>query len=403
MKRRWLTVALFACLLGIVCSSLSLRGYLQVQKNGVAVESFCAVNDYINCDIVEASSYAHINGVPVAGVGLIYYIFILIFAAVSRFSKGFKRPTIAFAWWTTIPSIFSVIYFAYISLFVLHALCLTCIGMYLANLILFISLYLAMGIPFSESFSFLWGYWVTLVTRKKKGIDFLPKFGMHLLAMIIIFGIGMVFVSSAGSTIKRLTPTDIETYLDRFYRQSKYDLQFDKDTTPMWGRKGAPITIVEFSDFRCPYCRTAAFTIKPFLTEYKNDIAYYFLNYPLDSECNHYMQHQMHPGACLGAKGAICAEEGGQFWKYHDELFRTTNRIDDRLVLRLAKRAGLNEEEFKKCLSSPETELKLKNDIETARRIYITGTPSVYINDRNVTLWRSPDILRAIVKKELKK
>lgn len=401
MKRRWLTVALIACVIGAVCAFISLDRYLEIQKSGVAEASFCSVSDFIDCDIVEASSYASINGLPVAGIGFVYYIFMFLFVFVGRFFKGFKMPTVAFVWWASVLSIIYTIYMAYISMSVLNVICLTCAGMYVANLLLFVSLYLAMGMPLKECVSFIWGYWATIITNKKRGIDFMPKFWTHLLSAVIIFGIGMIFITSAAKNIGSPNQEEIAGYVGRHFRQSKYDLKFDKNNTPMWGTKGAPVTIVEFSDFECPYCKIAAFRVKPFLVEFKKDVAFYFLNYPLDSTCNHYMQHQMHPGACLAAKAVICANAEGKFWEYHNALFRNKGRIDDELIKKITRNLKLSEAAFNECLADPATERKLQDDIEAARRIYVSGTPSVFINDRNLKAWKSPEILRAVVENEL--
>lgn len=403
MKRRWLTVAMIASIFGAVCSVVSLQNYLRIHEGGVVAEdSFCSISESINCDVVEASSYASVGNIPIAGLGLIYYILILVFSAVARFSRGFKKPTVAFAWWSSILAVLYSILLAYISLVVMRTVCITCLGMYSANFILFISLFLAMRIPPSEWFSFLWGYWLTILARKKRGIDFMPKFGAHLLAFIIVFGIGLVFISSATGKIKRMSDAEIANYVDHFYKQSKYDIKFDKAGTSVWGVEGAPVTIVEFSDYRCPFCRISAFLIKPFLAEYKNNVAYYFVNYPLDSTCNHYMQQQMHPGACLGAKAGICAEKFGKYWEYHDEMFKSTEQITMLLVMDIVKKLGIDGEKFAICLNSAETERKLRDDIEASRRIYITGTPTVFVNDRRLKSWKNPEVLRDIVSREIK-
>lgn len=402
MKRKWLTVAIISCVIGIICASESLRNFYRIFKSGVvAGDSFCAISDFVNCDVVEASSYSNFNGIPIAGLGLIYYILILIFISWARFSRGFKKPTVAFAWWSTIPAVLYSIVLLYISVFILHALCLTCIGMYLVNVALFISLYLAMRIPINESLSFFWGYWLTILARRRKGIDFMPKFFIHLLASIIIFAIGLVFISSASSNIDTLSDAQLSDYLNDFYRQSRYDIKFDKDSASMWGTKNAPVTVVEFSDYRCPFCKLAAFTIKPFLVEYRDDVAYYFLNYPLDSTCNHYMQHQMHPGACLAAKGGICADKLGKFWEYHDTMFKSDEQIDVKLLEKIAKKLNLNKKILMNCVRSAETDRKLKREIESARRIFITGTPSIFINNRHLKFWRNPAMLREVVKREI--
>lgn len=403
MKRRWLTLTIIACVLGISCSVLSIHNYIRIhQGSGVFKESFCAVSSRVNCDVVEASSYASINGFPIAGFGLAYYILILMFSLYAKFSRGFKKPTVAFAWWSTILALFYSIALAYVSAFVLRTLCLTCLGMYIANILLFISLYFAMGLHVKEVFSFGWGYWVNFFTGKKEGIDFKTQFGIHFFASVIVFIITFLAVMAVMKNVKALSSTEIEQYVNRFYNESKVQVNFNKENTPLWGNKNAPVTIVEYSDFRCPVCRKSAFAIKPFLAEFKDSVQYYFINFPLDSSCNHYMQHQMHPGACLGAKAAICADKQGKFWEFHDEIFRTTGKINLNLINSISDSIKLNEPELIKCINSVSTERKLKQDIEASRSIFITHTPTIIVNGRRLAFWQNPDILRSIVKKEIK-
>lgn len=401
MKRSWLTVAMIMCVLGGVCAGISLHNYFKIQRAGIVEGSFCSITEYINCDVIEASSYSAVKGVPIAGLGLTYYIILLIFLAVARFSKGFNRSIVAFSWWMTCFSILYSLFLFYVAAMVIHALCLTCIGMYIANIMLFVSLYLAMEIPLNQAPQFLWGYWWTVITRRKTGIDFMPKFGSRLLAAAVMFAIGLLFVSSAASTIKKPGAVEIADYVNNFYRQSKYDIKFDKENSPVWGAKGAPVMITEFSDFMCPFCKLAAFSIRPYLAEYKGKVVYYFLNYPLDSNCNHYMEHQMHNGACVAAKASICANELGKFWEYHDHLFKSKGQITMQYVVGLARKLKIDEGAFVECMDSVEAEKKLQDDIEAARRIYVTGTPSVFLNDRQLKFWRSPDVLRTIVDKEI--
>lgn len=401
MKKKWLNIALLAALLGLVCAGISLKSYFRVQTSGMLEESFCSINETFNCDAVEASSYAAIAGIPIAGLGLIYYIFILGMTAYARFGRGHTYPALTFTWWTTWPAVAFAMFLMYISGWVLNTICLTCVGMYIANFLLFITLFVAMGVPLKQFFSFFFGYWFTVFTGKKKNIDFSPRFWMYLLAVVVVFGIGLIFVSSAAAKIERPTKIEMQEYLDRHFRQSKYDIKINESEVPVWGKRGAPITIIEFSDFKCPFCKVAAFSLKPFLSEYKKDIAFYFVNYPLDNECNHYMENQMHPGACTAARAAICSNTFGKFWEYHDLLFRKKGDYTIESVSALAKSIGIPEQEFVECVNSGETDRRLMDDIESARKIYITGTPSVFVNNRQLKVWRSPDILRAVIEKEL--
>lgn len=402
MRRTWLWVASVAAILGIIFAAVSLNNYVRIHEGGsVADKSFCSVSEFINCDVVEASSYASFKGIPVASFGLAYYLLILIFSTTALFSKNFKRSAVAFAWWTTFPAVAYSIALAYISFNLLKTLCLTCFGMYIANIALFLSLFLALNVPRPEIFKFIWGYWGSVITRRKIGIDFAPKFVSHLMLTVVVFSVGYLLISSTFGNVKRPGEVDASENVENFYKQSEYDIRVDKDKSAMWGKKNAPVTIVEFSDFRCPYCKMAAFGVKPFLVEYKKYISYYFINYPLDSSCNHYMQQQMHPGACLAAKGAICARRQHKFWKYHDEMFRSEERLTLQFVTDIAKKIGLVEEEFTWCINSSETERQLQDEIEMARKAYITATPTIFVNNRHLKYWSNKEVLREVIEREI--
>ncbi len=140
---------------------------------------------------------------------------------------------------------------------------------------------------------------------------------------------------------------------------------------PTIGPKDAPITIIEFTDFQCPFCRRASDTIDQLLKVYPGKIRLVFKNLPLSS---------IHKESLAAAKAAMAAHKQGMFWPYHDMLFDNASDLNSKLYLRLAKLLKLDIEKFKKDMNSEEVANEVQTDIETARKFGINATPVFVIN-----------------------
>lgn len=389
MRKRWLTAAFIASMLGLVAAGISISEYIHIQKAGLEQNSFCTINEVINCDVINASSYATLFGIPAAAWGFLFYLVVAVYALFIRASKTEKQGALSFLTALTLVGFVWSLRMAYVAWFVLHAVCLICISMYVIDIFLLVAILAAGRIGIKD--------------RIKN--TFSKKIISSALAAVIIFGIGYVF---ALSSVKDLSPTlsdaDIETVVAAHFRQSLYDIKpEDIAKAPVWGNKDARITMVEFSDFQCPFCRVAAFNIVPYLNEFKNDVKFVFVNYPLDNSCNKYMQGPMHQNACLAARAGICATGKGKFWEYHADVFKNQNKISREMLLGLGDKYGLEKGWMDTCIDSPETVKHLEAEIELAHHIYLNATPSIFLNRRNLMHWRSPDILRKVIREELKR
>jgi protein-disulfide isomerase/uncharacterized membrane protein len=170
---------------------------------------------------------------------------------------------------------------------------------------------------------------------------------------------------------------------ENFERQPKVEL--DLGGVPVKGPKEAPIQVVEFSDFLCPFCRNLAGAFGGFMPQSQGRVAVFFKHYPLDQACNPVMTRTVHDGACELALGGVCAEEQGKFWEYHDRIFSQppTNPSNDDVV-RLAGEAGLDGEAMRQCLTSPGARAKLDRDIAEGKRLQVNATPTVFVNGKRL-------------------
>lgn len=188
------------------------------------------------------------------------------------------------------------------------------------------------------------------------------------------------------------TLDDPEKYQD--YQMAKAQEEFERqevnelelDGIPFKGPANAPVSVVEFSDFLCPYCRNLAGAFANYMPQSGGNVAIYFKNYPLDQACNPALSRTVHDGACELALGAICAHEQGKFWPYHDRVFsQPPHEPTYEDVIGIATAAGLNGDQMRDCLDSSAARDELTAQIEEAQRLEIRSTPTVFINGKRLT------------------
>ena len=145
---------------------------------------------------------------------------------------------------------------------------------------------------------------------------------------------------------------------------------FDLAGRPTKGKADAKVTIVEFSDFECPFCSRAVEGVEKLVEAYPNDVKVVFMHFPLS----------MHPRALPAAIASQCANVQGKFWTFHDELFENQREMSDEKLQAYAEKTGLDVDKFKKCVADPATEAFVKKDMEQGNEAGVQGTPSFFIN-----------------------
>ena len=152
-------------------------------------------------------------------------------------------------------------------------------------------------------------------------------------------------------------------------------VQVDSDKGFVLGPKDAPVAIVEFSDFQCPFCRTAVATLKQLMAEYKEKVKLVFRDFPLAD---------IHPLAPKTHEAARCAAEQGKFWEYHDLLFERAPNLAPAELKQYAGELKLDGASFAKCLDSGKYRQAVAGDVAEGARLGASGTPTFFINGRIV-------------------
>jgi protein-disulfide isomerase len=148
----------------------------------------------------------------------------------------------------------------------------------------------------------------------------------------------------------------------------------DTAGAPLKGSPSAPVTIVEFSDFQCPYCREATQTLKRLEQQYGNKVRVVFRDFPLP----------MHKDAPKASEAAACANEQGQFWPMHDKLFENQSSLQVPDLKRRAADIGLNTSRFDDCLDSGKYAGEWQRNRAIGQRYGVSATPTFFINGRMV-------------------
>lgn len=168
-----------------------------------------------------------------------------------------------------------------------------------------------------------------------------------------------------------------------FESEAVHDLALE--SIPFKGPADAPIKVVEYSDFMCPYCRNLAGAFSNYMTQSSGGVAIYYKNFPLDQACNPALSRTIHDGACELALGAVCAQRQDKFWPYHDRVFASPPpgpTVDT--VVTIAVAAGLDGAAMRSCLDSAEAKAALTAQIDEARGLSVSSTPTVYINGKKL-------------------
>lgn len=164
-------------------------------------------------------------------------------------------------------------------------------------------------------------------------------------------------------------------------------------TGPSKGPKTAPIEMIEFSDFQCPFCLRANPTVTQVLNTYGDRIHFVYRHYPLPN----------HPNAHPAAEAAACAAEQGKFWQYHDALFANPSKLGATDLKQHAADLGLDAAAFNSCVDTHKTRALVDADQQAGEEAGVSGTPAFFVNGRMISGAQPFDVFKKLIDEELQK
>jgi len=161
---------------------------------------------------------------------------------------------------------------------------------------------------------------------------------------------------------------------------------------PARGKSTAPVTIVEFGDFQCPFCRATEFTLRTVLSKHPDDVRLVFRNMPLQS---------VHPNATIAARAGVCADRQDKFWEMHDAMFANQEALSQAALERTARHLGMKLAAFDACLGDTRTLETVNQDLMLGAELNINSTPYFFINGRPLKGNAPAEQFEAIIADEL--
>ena len=161
---------------------------------------------------------------------------------------------------------------------------------------------------------------------------------------------------------------------------------------PFRGSEKARVTIVKFEDFLCPFCKQVQPTFNDLLSRYNGKVRLVHKDLPLES---------LHPQARQAAEAARCAYEQGKFWEYHDKLYANSPKASADDLKSYAKDVSLNVDSFDRCFASGKYKAVVQQDLNEGAQLGLTGTPTFFINGREISGNQPSEAFEAIIDEEL--
>jgi protein-disulfide isomerase/uncharacterized membrane protein len=424
---RWRVAA--AALLMAVNALVSGLLLLQHHRVGAAVSAvgqICGEGTESGCETVAQSRYAEVGGVPIAAFGLAFsasLAVLLLLASAAGAEARAAAALLAFAALLAALAVDAIL--LGVQLFAIRAFCRLCLLTYAINALALVVIRPAqrrllvvregLGIPAGRA---ALGGWVvatvaivaavvagSVALRYRERLQATAILGQPAAAPLPVVSAGPP--APAGSEAQRYQeearaaqeqarrlqdilddPAKLDEYMAQKARRD-FDQgpvrAFNLKTVPFKGPAEAPIRVVEFSDFLCPYCRQIAGAFAAYIPQSAGRVVVYFKNYPLDQTCNSSLKQTVHQGACNVALGAICAQDQGKFWPYHDRVFSsppTNPQVSD--VVSMAREAGLDAAAVESCVNNPATRQRLGAEIAEGSQAQVQGTPTLFINGKKL-------------------
>jgi protein-disulfide isomerase len=163
-------------------------------------------------------------------------------------------------------------------------------------------------------------------------------------------------------------------------------------SSPIKGPKEAPVTIVEFSDYQCPFCAQADALIEEVLADYPNDVRFVYKQFPLTT---------IHPNAMPASKAALAAGKQGKYWEMHKVLFQNSRALGPEQLKQYAQQVGLDVAKWEADMNSPEIAEQVNAEMREAQAAEVRGTPSIFVNGKRL-MNRSKDGFKVMIDEALK-
>ena len=391
----WLIIVFALSGLGICLHLFSL--HMAMLMGEMKTGALCGAGNGLGCHAVTSGSYNSMLGISLASWGTLFFTVLgLLGVGGLIFRKDCGRAFLRWAFILVSAGFVFDLYLAYLMVFKIKAICWVCVSTYAVNLILVILLASQVWQEPKPRVSLRTIFPGTRVEQSAgsyyKEVVKAMLCAAALLATVVVLG-GSHFLSQSLTKDDRARLSRIVQGL----AQQK-PINVSAANRPAMGADNPRVLVVEYSDFKCPFCSQASKFVKLSAKDTQEFARFVFRNYPLDKRCNRRLSSNMHPGACLLAESAACADEQDKFWEYHDVAFETKGTVSQDVVLDIAADIGLDLGAFEDCMNNRRGLKVVVEDINDAINAGIRSTPTLIINGRIMRGVPKPWMLNEILR-----
>lgn len=353
--------------IGAGCAIYLTRLYYGIRSGTGGFQSLCNINSTLNCDAVTSSKYAEVwTGLPLSSFVAGWFFAILILSLIARVTEWRREAVTLGFLMSAFASLYSIALLVVMG--ILGKICLFCLAIDAVNFALL-----------AIFFSLLTGNTIGIFT----GIRWSKLQSYAALAAGTVFVVVVILRPSEENLRKQPTSAEIEFTAKEILASTPVDIKVPA-TAAVLGNPSAPITILEFSDFQCPYCKVGALLMNQLLARHEGKIRVVFMPFPLDSACNRLITRSMHPFACELARTAFCAGQEGKFQPVYEKIFEAQEDLKADSGKKIAAANGIPEAKLAECVNSEAAKKSVADSIEEGIKAKVESTPTFFINGKKV-------------------
>jgi protein-disulfide isomerase/uncharacterized membrane protein len=390
------TALIIVALFGVGVGGL-MTWHHEVQAYGNAPGELvgCTADKAVNCNVVNTSEYSEFLGVPIAtwGAGLYALVAWLAFLGL----RGQARTLGLIAVLGAGATVYSGFLF-YVSKTQIGFVCLWCMRLYAANLALLILPLLGGALRMGP------------IPRSMLG----QTAGHLFIATLLAIGGQQAYhMSLMGSAPKNLDKKVKEGSGDAeegvlkarsipATTEKKKKAAIKVGPADAWrGNPNAQVTVVEFADLECAYCKRAAGQFERLYAAYGDRVLFVFKHFPMSTWCNPGVKYNKHGNACRSAYASECAKNQGKFWSFADMAFKNQHSLGRKDLEIYAKEIGLDMAKYKSCMSSKKGKAKVLEDAKLGKSLDVRGTPRIFVNGELYRAGSSAESMAKVIEEKL--
>jgi len=407
-------VALLALLgLGGMVAAYMTVAHLELFHGTGSFKSICNFDQHLSCDAVNTSDQSEVGGIAIAVFAIPVYA-TLGFLVAQALGTGPKRGRFALALAHALawPAVFYSLYLLSVMLFQLGTLCLFCLTLDVVNASALVLTAWSIGarppallaeiprgaadarriaLPAAGIGAAVLALSLVAHGRLRASLEAEAR------AAVVASGTDARPRGSAGAPDEG---GDDATSSGKKLPTKRWDVEIDDDDASI-GPKDAKVTVVQFADFQCGYCKKLEHAMAAARKTYEGKVRFVFKHFPMNPRCNKVVQNEKHKYACEAALSGECARRQGKFWPMHAELYKNQHRLERSDLDHYAELAGLEPKSFAACMSDPSAMEAVLRDTEEGGRVKVNGTPRTFVNGRLFSGVLSEDLLDFVIRIEL--